>query len=240
MLTAKAKDMLISDSPAASLQNDAAPVTTAVDQFPAAECAPISQDDHLIELTLDGDESAFEMLVRKHSRRVFSIARHFFRSPETVEDIVQESFAKAYFSLLSYRRGASFEQWLAKIAVNNCYDELRRRKKRNESLLTDLSDDEEGWLESKLSNVAFNVHFSEAEREKAAEISDKLLSKLSIDDRVILILLHSENNSVREISQMMGWSEAKVKIRAFRARHSLRKALVRLQLVEKRKSMQKR
>jgi RNA polymerase sigma-70 factor (ECF subfamily) len=206
-------------------------------QLPTTDAKQVSYEDHLIELTLDGDELAFETLVRNHSRRVYSITRHFFRNAETVEDIVQETFAKAFFSLSSYRRGASFVQWLAKIAVNNCYDELRKRKKRNELLITDLSEDEEGWLESKLSQTAFEIHFSEAEREKAAEISEKLLSKLSIDDRTILILLHAENNSVREISQIMGWSEAKVKIRAFRARHVLRKALARLQLTEKRKQM---
>lgn len=237
MLSAKAKDILLPDASTVTHKTDTASKQNQAPQFPAADTRSISPDDHLIELTLDGDESAFETLVVKHSRRVFSIARHFFRSPETVEDIVQETFAKAFFSLSSYRRGASFEQWLAKIAVNNCYDELRRRKKRNESLITDLSEDEEGWLENKLSQVAFEIHFSEAEREKAAEISDKLLSKLSVDDRLILILLHAENNSVREISQMMGWSEAKVKIRAFRARHALRRALARLQMSEKRKSM---
>jgi RNA polymerase sigma-70 factor (ECF subfamily) len=237
MLTAKTKDMLLSDASTVSHNNDGVLKQNQASQFPAAEAKQISPDDHLIELTLGGDELAFETLVHKHSRRVFSIARHFFRSPETVEDIVQETFAKAFFSLASYRRGASFEQWLAKIAVNNCYDELRRRKKRKESLITDLSEDEEGWLENKLSRAAFDVHFSEAEREKAAEISDKLLSKLPVDDRMILILLHAENNSVREISQIMGWSEAKVKIRAFRARHALRKALARLQMSEKRKSM---
>jgi len=78
------------------------------------------------------------------------------------------SSAKAFFSLASYRRGASFEQWLAKIAVNNCYDELRRRKKRSESLITELTEDEESWLESKLSPASFEIHFSEAERERAA------------------------------------------------------------------------
>jgi RNA polymerase sigma-70 factor (ECF subfamily) len=232
MLSAKAKEMLLPEAPVA-----ATPRQNEAQQFPAAEPKQNSYDDYLIELTLDGDQSAFEKLVSKHSRRVFSIARHFFRNQETVEDIVQETFAKAFFSLSSYRRGASFEQWLAKIAVNNCYDELRRRKKRNESLITDLSEDEEGWLESKLSQAAFEIHLSEAEREKAAEISDKLLSKLPVDDRMILILLHAENNSVKEISRIMGWSEAKVKIRAFRARHALRKALARLQMSEKRKLM---
>jgi RNA polymerase sigma-70 factor (ECF subfamily) len=231
--------MLVSDASTTTQQADTASKNDQAQQFPGADSIS-SHEDHLIELTLNGDETAFEALVLKHSRRVFSIARHFFRSMETVEDIVQETFAKAFFSLSSYRRGASFEQWLAKIAVNNCYDELRRRKKRNESLITDLSEDEEGWLESKLARAAFDIHISESEREKAAEISDKLLSKLPVDDRMILILLHAENNSVREISQMMGWSEAKVKIRAFRARHALRKALTRLQLSEKRKAMSRR
>ncbi|MFN0085799.1 MAG: RNA polymerase sigma factor [Blastocatellia bacterium] len=193
-------------------------------------------EDQLIERTLAGDETAYETLIQRHSRRVFSIARHFFRNHETVEDIAQETFAKAFFSLAGYRRGASFEQWLAKIAVNNCYDELRRRKKRSESLITDLTEDEESWLESKLSPASFEIHFHEAERERAAEISGKLLSKLSVDDRLILVMLHAENNTVREISQILGWSEAKVKIRAFRARHALRRALSRIQMSEKRKT----
>ncbi|MBK9708835.1 MAG: sigma-70 family RNA polymerase sigma factor [Acidobacteria bacterium] len=206
-------------------------------QFPV-EATPVSEwsDDELIEHTLAGNTQSFEILVVRHNRRVFSIARHFFRTHETVEDIVQESFAKAYFSLTSYRRGASFEQWLAKIAVNNCYDELRRRKKRSESLITEISEDEQTWLENKLAGSAFEVHFSEGERDKAAEITRKLLEKMSIEDRIILLLLHGEDNSVREISQMLGWSEAKVKIRAFRARHAMRKALSRLNLSEKRKA----
>jgi RNA polymerase sigma-70 factor (ECF subfamily) len=203
-----------------------------INHFPASAIA----DDHLIELTLNGDETAFESLLLRHHRRVFSIARRFFRSRETVEDIVQETFSKAFFSLATYRRGATFEQWLAKIAVNNCYDELRRRKKRSESLITDLSTDEEGWLQSKLSQTAFETYLNEAERGIAAEISNKLLSTLSPEDRLVLTLLHAENNSIKEISQITGWSEAKVKIRAFRARHSMRRAFLRLRKAEERKS----
>lgn len=200
--------------------------------FPALA---IVSDDHLIERTLDGDENAFESLMLRHHRRIFSIARRFFKSRETVEDIVQETFSKAFFSLATYRRGATFEQWLAKIAVNNCYDELRKRKKRSESLITDLSTDEEGWLQSKLSQTAFEIYLSESEKGIAAEISNKLLSTLSPEDRLVLTLLHAENNSIKEISQITGWSEAKVKIRAFRARHSMRRAFLRLKKAEERK-----
>ncbi|HMV84408.1 MAG TPA: sigma-70 family RNA polymerase sigma factor [Blastocatellia bacterium] len=202
-------------------------------RFPAPAA---DSDDHLIELTLNGNEAAFELLLRRHHRRVFSIARRFFRSRETVEDIVQETFAKAFFSLASYRRGATFEQWLAKIAVNNCYDELRRRKKRSESLITELSTDEEGWLQSKLAQSAFEIHLNESEKGIAMEISGKLLASLSVEDRLVLTLLHAENNSIKEIAQITGWSEAKVKIRAFRARHSMRKAFLRLRKTEERKS----
>lgn len=203
----------------------------------SANTLPLTADDFLIEKTLNGDEVAFESLLRKHHKRVFSIARRFFRSRETVEDIVQETFSKAFFSLATYRRGAAFDQWLAKIAVNNCYDELRRRKKRSESLITDLSDDEEYWLESKLSQFAFEIHLGESEREIAAEISSKLLVGLSPEDRLVLTLLHAENNSIKEIAQITGWSEAKVKIRAFRARHAMRKAFTRLRKAEERKTL---
>jgi len=194
-----------------------------------------TSDDALIECTLAGDEQAFEQLVTRHGRRVFAIARHFFRHPETVEDIAQETFAKAFFSLASYRRGASFEQWLAKIAVNNCYDELRKRKKRGEMTLADLTEDEGTWLENKLARASFEIHLGERERERAAEVAGKLLAGLSPSDQLILTLLHAEERSVREIAQLMGWSEAKVKIRAFRARHAMRRALERLTRVETRK-----
>ncbi len=79
-------------------------------------------DDALVDAVLGGDETAFESLFSRHSRRIFTIARHFFRQQDTVEDVVQETFTKAYVSLSSYRRGASFAHWLARIAVNNCYD----------------------------------------------------------------------------------------------------------------------
>ncbi|MGH9835219.1 MAG: RNA polymerase sigma factor [Blastocatellia bacterium] len=199
------------------------------------EAASQNFDDALVERILAGDDEAFEQIVARHSRRVFAIARKFFRSPETVEDIAQETFVKAFASLASYRQGASFERWLARIAVNNCYDELRRRRKRGESLLADVTDDEAAWIDSKLAGVSFELHLGKGAREIAGEIAEKLLAQLSPESRLVLVLLHAEEYSSREIAQMMGWSEAKVKTKAFRARHQMRRALERLKLTEKRK-----
>ena len=195
-------------------------------------------DDFLVELSLNGDDPAFECLVLRYRRRVLAIARHFFRQPETVEDIAQETFTKAFFALHSYQKGASLEFWLARIAVNNCYDELRRRKSRGELTVSDLTDDEVGWIDNKLALISFNRHVQIGEHEIASEITRKLLCKLAPEDRTVLILLHAEEYSVAEIAKLIGWSEAKVKIRAFRARHSMRKLLQKLQLTEQRKVLQ--
>lgn len=186
------------------------------------------EDDALVDAVIAGDESAFESLFARHSRRIFTIARHFFRQQDTVEDIVQETFTKAYISLSSYRRGASFAHWLARIAVNNCYDELRRRQKRGESLFTELSDDDGVWLENTLAPFSFQVHLKEQDKARAVEVADLILDKLPPEDRLVLVLLHAEELSVREIAQLTGWSEAKVKIRAFRARQGARRAIKRL------------
>jgi RNA polymerase sigma-70 factor, ECF subfamily len=200
------------------------------------QAASKSYDDILVEQTLAGDYEAFEQLITRHRRRVFGIAHKFFRNPETAEDMAQETFAKAYFSLASYRRGASFEHWLARIAVNNCYDELRRRHRRGESCLADVTDDQAAWLEHKMAGVSFALHHGERRQDSAAEIAEKLLSQLRPEERLTLVLLHAEGYSVREVAEFMGWSEAKVKIRAFRARHAMRRSLERLTKQEKRKT----
>jgi len=192
-------------------------------------------DDDLIAHTLAGNGSAFEHLVRRHRRRVFAIARHFFRNHETVEDMAQETFARAFFFLAGYRRGGSFEQWLDRIAVNNCYNELRRRRRRAEHLLTDLAEDEETWLDSHLAARSFELHLGAGERARETELANRLMARLPAPDRLLLTLLHIEECSVHEISQLTGWSKSKIKSQAFRARHKMRRALTALKLAERRK-----
>lgn len=191
-------------------------------------------DEALIERALNGESSAFETLVMRHQQRVFATARQFFRQPETVEDIAQETFTKAYFALASYQRGASFKHWLTKIAVNNCYDELRRRKARGEHTVSDLSEEEVNWLEGKLARRSLALHARSNDRSTATEIAEKILTGLSPEERVILTLLYGDEYSVAEIAQLLNWSKPKVKIRAFRARHAARTAIQRLKLTEER------
>src|SRR5262249_7146578 len=103
------------------------------EQAPAAdETARARDEDELIRRSLTGDDDAFEALVRRHSPRVFSIVGSFFRRRDVIDDIGQEVFAKAYFSLGTFTLGRSFEAWVAKITVNACYDQLRAQRRRIE------------------------------------------------------------------------------------------------------------
>jgi RNA polymerase sigma-70 factor (ECF subfamily) len=192
----------------------------------ASELVP--DDEELVERSLAGDAEAFEVLVKRYGRAVYNVAGRFFRQPEVREDITQETFLKAYQALHTYRRGASFERWLMKIAVNACYDELRRMKRRREFSLADLAEDERTWLEEALAKPAFEVFEQQQQSEDAAAVAEKLLATLSPEDRLVMLLYERDGLSTAEIGDLMGWSRSKVKIRLFRARRALDKRLRRL------------
>jgi RNA polymerase sigma-70 factor (ECF subfamily) len=197
-------------------------------------------EDRLIEASLAGDHDAFETLVRRHSQRVFSIAGSFFRRRDMVEDIAQEVFAKAYFSLSTFTRGRSFEAWVAKIAVNACYDHLRAQRRRLEQQMPhETQADEAEWFEIQMHEQARSLHHSAERQRDAAEIADRLLAKLDPEDRLVVVLIDRDGFSVKEVSEMTGWGQSKVKVRAFRARRTLRAAMKRLALSGERMSKKK-
>lgn len=189
-----------------------------------------TEEDDLIRSSLAGNEDAFETLVRRHSPRVFSIIGSFFRRRDVVEDIAQEVFAKTYFSLGTFTLGRSFEAWVAKIAVNACYDHLRAGRRRIEQQSPHESQQEDEWFELQMLEVARDHHASAERQRDAAEIADRLLAKLEPEDRLVVVLIDRDGFSVKEVSDMTGWGQSKVKVRAFRARRTLRAAMKRLVL----------
>ena len=172
-----------------------------------------------------GDEPAFEELFRRHRRRVALIASRFFRQREQVEEVVQESFTKAFFALAEFANGrdASFAAWLARIAFNTSYDELRRQKRRPESALEELTEEDAATLAVRLRGSDSDAEGQAVSRDLAA----KLLARLSPEDRLVLVMLDVEGLSVAEIAGVLGWTGSKVKVRAHRARAHLRRVLER-------------
>jgi RNA polymerase sigma-70 factor, ECF subfamily len=206
------------------MDENAANVDLAMIDPPLA--APLeATDESLIEAARAGDDSAFEQIFKRHRRRVARMVGRFFNRPEKVDEILQEVFTKVYFALGTYssERGPSFAAWLSRVAINSCYDELRRARRRPESSISDITSDEVVWLNARLGTGSTG---RDAESQVISrDLANKLLARLSADDRLVLTLLDGEELTVAEIAVLMGWKISKVKVRAHRARQSLRKVL---------------
>ncbi|HKS41337.1 MAG TPA: sigma-70 family RNA polymerase sigma factor [Blastocatellia bacterium] len=188
-----------------------------------------------MSLARTGDEHAFEEIVRRYSPRVFHIASKFFRQRAQAEEAAQEAFLKAYTQLSSYEGRGSFEVWLTRITTNQCLNMIRSAKRRPEQTVADLTEDENGWLDNKLADVSIERHKSSERSIVAADLAEKVLSEMSPDDRTVLMSIDGDEMSIKEVAEMTGWSESKVKVQAFRARRRMREAVEKL-LGRKRKS----
>jgi RNA polymerase sigma-70 factor (ECF subfamily) len=172
-----------------------------------------------------GDESAFAEIVRRYSPRVFSTASRFFRQRSLVEEAAQEVFLKAFTQLGSFEGRGSMEGWLTRIATNTCLNMIRGSKRRPELTVSDLSETEDEWIEQQLSDPE---QVSVENSLVAADLADRLLSVLSPEDQQALLMIDGEQASIKEVAEATGWSESKVKVRAFRARKKVREAMERL------------
>lgn len=181
-------------------------------------------DNQLIKAVLRGETECFEALVRKYQPRVFAMARRYARRESEVEDIVQEVFLKAFQKLATFRGDAPFEHWLMRLGTRTCYDFLRKHQKNRESPLTELTDDEENWLE----RFAVSPESTEEHSTAAKALVEKLMESLKPEARMVITLMEIEEKSVREVAALTGWSESKVKVRAFRARNEMRRILQRI------------
>jgi len=181
-------------------------------------------DSELIAAVLGGDASSFEPLARKYQPRIFATARRYARQESEVEDIVQEVFIKAFQKLASYRHEAPFEHWLMRLAVRTCYDFLRQHQRNREQNLSELTEDESSWLERHGGEAPTDHHQAEAAR----ELVHKVLSHLPPPARMIITLMEIEERSIKEISDLTGWSIPLVKVRAFRARAAMRKVAAKM------------
>ena len=182
-------------------------------------------DIDLARRAQDGDESAFAEIVLRYSPRVFSTASRFFRQRSLVEEAAQEVFLKAFTQLGSYEGRGSLEGWLTRIATNTCLNMLRGSKRRPEMTVSDLTEEEDRWLETQMSD---SEQPSVENNLVAADLADRLLSVLAPEDQQALLMIDGEDASIKEVAEATGWSESKVKVRAFRARKKVREAMEKL------------
>jgi len=188
----------------------------------------VRPDDELIAEVRSGRSAAFAELASRYRGRVERLCRRFFSDPDAVQDLAQESFIRAFAGFPTYRAEMPFLGWLRAIVANVCYDELRRRRRRPEDLIADFSGPEANWIQLVNDATPEEIVRAAEERREAHDLAHKLLDSLRPEDRMVMVLRESEELSIGEVAKIMGWSEAKVKIRAFRARQFMRKQAERI------------
>jgi RNA polymerase sigma-70 factor (ECF subfamily) len=184
--------------------------------------------DGLLAAVRSGDQHAAEALVQHLYGHVIRIIRSHLPRATDEQDLAQDVFLKVFTKLDSFRGDQPFPHWVARIAVNTCYDRLRHQRSRPEIRFADLSEEESEFLAASLSSPETETAPDHAPAEAHALIG-KLLDTLNPTEQTVLRLLDLEQKSVREISEITGWGASKVKVTAMRARRKLNETLHRLE-----------
>lgn len=179
-----------------------------------------NQDLILIDRCLAGDSRAFNDLINRYKRQVFSLIFRLVHNQSDAEDIAQETFIKAYKSFASYDPSYPFLTWLFKIAHNSAIDFLRAQKPDSLSI-----HDEENPLDIEDTQISLEERIEAASQQ---ELIDRVLGTLPPLYREVLVLRHQQELSYEEISQSLDIPVGTVKIRLFRARDIMKQKLVKL------------
>jgi RNA polymerase sigma-70 factor (ECF subfamily) len=184
----------------------------------------VISDESIIKQVLNGNINVFEELITRYQGYVLSIvAKH---SPaEKAEEIAQEVFIRAYKSLNKIKKAGSFKSWLSAIAVRSCYDYWRKHYRSREILISELSSKQKDWFDRAISDRSEETWEKEDRQKEAKQVLDWLLTRLNAAERIVIELVYIEGFSIEETSKLLGWSSAKVKVRAFRARQKLQRLI---------------
>lgn len=175
----------------------------------------------LVKLARDGSEEALKMLYEQNKNKIFGLAYQYVKNTEDAEDILQETFIKAYHSLDTYnlQEGTSFFSWLYRIGVNNCIDFLRKNKQiklKNEQM-NDIE-----IIPSNNENA--NPEYT-AQQQAVRNKINKYLSALPPKQRMVFVLKHYQQLTTKEIAEYLKCTEGSVKKQLFRAVSGLKKYL---------------
>jgi len=203
------------------------PALAATGSTPRAKVAfRETPEAEIVRRAQGGDEAAFRQLVERHRSKVFSVIYGIVRRRNDAEDIAQQVFAKVYFSLKSFDFRSSLTTWIYKIAVNACYDYLRKQKVRKLVYESDLAEDDARTIED--SSLAIARAPSAAKTTEQRDFLMKLLGEISEDERVLLLQKEVEGLTIEELAHETGLNANTIKVKLFRARQRLVKAAEKL------------
>ena len=189
-----------------------------------SEKQKLKKDDLvLVEEALSGSQDAFKLLLKKHREAIYHVILKIVHNPQEAEDLVQETFMKAFISLSSYRSQYKFTTWLYRIAANSSIDYLRKKKIAAFSLDEQIPTTK-GTLTLEVADWTYNPEIDLVAKQKRFSI-DQAIRALPKRYREVVILRHKEEKTYEEIAAILGIPVGTVKARIFRARVLLKKKL---------------
>jgi RNA polymerase sigma-70 factor (ECF subfamily) len=180
--------------------------------------APELSDDEIVARVRAGEHALFEILMRRHNRKVFRAVRAVLRSDDEAEDVMQHAYLRAFEHLAEYQGRARFSTWLTRIAIYESFARLRRQKRVGQldeaTAKSEAMADQRATPEQRVSDAELRV------------ITEAAIDALPDDFRVVFVLRAVEQMSVADVADSLAIPEDTVKTRYFRARERLRKSIL--------------
>jgi RNA polymerase sigma-70 factor (ECF subfamily) len=179
------------------------------------------EDQKLAARSQEGDQFAFEELVRKYQQVVLNLAYHYIGRRDEIEDIAQKIFSKIYFSLPKFDARRPFFPWLYRIAINQCYDELRRAKRQKIRTFSELSLEEASSIEKLISQHEIAPASTE-DRQEMHSLLHRMMDQLPQHQKMAVVLRDIEQIPYVKMAEILKCTEQAARLKVFRARIRLK------------------
>jgi RNA polymerase sigma-70 factor (ECF subfamily) len=179
----------------------------------------------LIQKSQRGDMDAFEQLLLRYEKKVYTIAYKYMGNAEDASDLAQEALIKAYQSIGTFRGESSFGTWIGRITANKCLDELRKRKELQTTSLDEELELEEGSVQKEIVSERDTPEQHTIRQETVHYVQQKL-QQMKEEYRMVLVLRELEGHSYEDIADMLNCSLGTVKSRISRARNYLKELVL--------------
>jgi RNA polymerase sigma-70 factor, ECF subfamily len=179
------------------------------------------EDRELVSRCRNGEPLAFEELVRKYQQPLLNLIYHYLGYRNEVEDVAQKIFTKIYFSLPKFDIERPFFPWLYRIAINQCYDELRRIRRQKISTFSELSLEETSSIENLISQNEI-APASDEDRQEMNALLHRMLDQLPHQQRMAIVLRDLEGIPYIKMAEILKCTEQAARLKVFRARIRLK------------------
>lgn len=172
-----------------------------------------NNDQHYINLIIDGDTNAFSVLVNRYKDLVYTLTLRMLNNREEAEEVAQDTFIKTYKSLSRFKGDSKFSTWIYKIAYNTSLDRLKKNRKHfNDVAIDEFTEHQVKTIDNALDNLE--------SKEQTKAIKD-CIALLPSEDSFLLTLYYFDDMSLEEISKTVGLTANNVKVKIFRSRKKL-------------------